>query len=566
MWLLVLFLGLLAPAASTAQTAPPPGAQRPGVPPRDTPAAKPGSGKIRGRVVSADTNAPLRRAQILVTAGQLGVRRFATTDAEGRYEIVELAEGRYNVTASKGGYVTLQYGQRRAFEPGRQVAVADGHDVSQVDIALPRGSVITGRITDEFGEPIAGANVEVQRYQYGPGGRRRLTFAGGSGLTLTDDRGEFRAYGLMPGEYVVSAIVRRMMFQAGANANDAIEGYAPTYYPGTPNAAEAELLTLGIAQEMAIQLTLQASRMARVSGIVADAEGRPLRDARVTIRPAATDGVMTISTARIGADGTFTVTNVPPGSHVINAITLPPTPDAAAETASVPLTIGNEDIIGLRITTAPAPTVSGMVVFEGASPRQGVMGGLIVRMESADDQSDGVRLGLDLKEGAVRQDGSFRLRGTGNVLFRAINLGPWMLKSVRLNGEDITDTPLDLTGAANIDGLRVVLTDRLTDVSGGVVDEDKQPMKEFVVVVQPAEEVATYALQRFLRTARPDQDGKFGVRGIPPGEYTATAVESLEQGGEWDPERRSRLRDAGRRFAIKEGESIQIDLDLSPEP
>ena len=110
-------------------------------------------------------HAPLRRAQILITAGQLGVRRFTTTDADGRYEIIELAEGRYNVTASKGGYVTLQYGQRRAFEPGRPVAVAEGQEVSRVDIALPRGSVITGRLTDEFGEPIAGAQVEVQRYQ-----------------------------------------------------------------------------------------------------------------------------------------------------------------------------------------------------------------------------------------------------------------------------------------------------------------------------------------------------------------------------------------------------------------
>jgi protocatechuate 3,4-dioxygenase beta subunit len=533
------------------------------VPPRDTPVEKPGSGRIRGRVLSADTGAPLRRAQILVAAGQLGVRRFTTTDADGRYEIVELAEGRYNVTASKGGYVTLQYGQRRAFEPGRPVAVADGQDVAQVDIALPRGSVITGRITDEFGEPIAGAQVEVQRYQYGPGGQRRLTFAGGgSGFVQTDDRGEFRAYGLMPGEYVVSGTVRRPMFQQGANPNDATEGYAPTYYPGTPTPAQAELLTLGLGQELAIQLTLQASRMARVSGIITDAEGRPLRDARVTIRPAATDGVMTISTARIGADGTFIVTNLPPGRYVLNAISQPRTPDAAAESAAVPLTIGNEDIIGLRITTAPAATVSGTVVFEGTSPRQGVMGGLTIRMESADDQRAGIRLGLDLDDGAVREDASFRLRGTGNVLFRAINLGPWMLKSVRLDGEDITDTPLDLTGA-NINGLRVVLTDRLTDVSGGVTDEDKQPVKEFVVVIQPVEEVAMHALPRFLRAARPDQDGTFGLRGIPPAEYIATAVETLDQGGEWDPEYRSRLRDAGRRFSVKEGESIELDLPLS---
>jgi hypothetical protein len=540
----------------------PTGSARPGVPPRDTPVEKPGSGRIRGRVLSADTGAPLRRAQILVAAGQLGVRRFTTTDADGRYEIVELAEGRYNVTASKGGYVTLQYGQQRAFEPGRPVAVAVGQDVAQVDIALPRGSVITGRITDEFGEPIAAAQVQVQRYQYGPGGQRRLTFAGGNGFTLTDDRGEFRAYGLMPGEYVVSGIVRQPMFQAGSNANDASEGYAPTYYPGTPNPAQAELLTLGLAQEMAIQLTLQAARMARVAGVVTDAEGRRLREARVIIRPASNDGVMTMSNAVIGPDGTFAVTNVPPGSHVLEVVTQARTREAAPEVASLPLTIGNEDIVGLRITTAPAATVSGLVVFEGNSPRQGVMGGLRITIQSAEDQARGRLLGFDMDGGAVREDASFRLRGMGNVLFRPINLGPWMLKSVRLNGEDITDTPLDLTGA-NINGLRVVLTDRLTDVSGGVTDEDKQPVKEFVVVIQPVEEVAAHALQRFMRTARPDQDGKFGLRGIPPAEYIATAVETLDQGGEWDPEYRSRLRDAGRRFSIKEGESIALDLPLS---
>jgi protocatechuate 3,4-dioxygenase beta subunit len=568
-----LILTSLAPARSSMQTAgpapvprpqggAPTGSARPGLPPRDTPIEKPGTGRIRGRVLSADTGAPLRRAQILVAAGQLGVRRFTTTDAEGRYEIVELAEGRYNVTASKGGYVTLQYGQRRAFEPGRPVAVAEGQDVSQVDIALPRGSVITGRITDEFGEPIAGAQVQVQRYQYGPSGQRRLTFAGGNGLTLTDDRGEFRAYGLMPGEYVVSGIVRQPMFQAGANANDASEGYAPTYYPGTPNPAQAELLTLGLGQEMAVQLTLQAARMARVSGVVTDAEGRPLREARVTIRPASNEGMMTMSSAVIGPDGTFAVTNVPPGSHVLDVVTQARAQDAAPEVASMPLTIGNEDITGLRLTTAPAATVSGTVVFEGTSPRQGVMGGLRITVQSAEDQAIGRLLGFGFDGGAVREDASFQLRGMGSVLFRAINLGPWMLKSVRLNGEDITDTPLDLTGA-NVEGLRVVLTDRQTDVSGGVTDEDRQPVREFVVVVQPLREIAGPSLQRFLRTARPDQDGKFGLRGIPPADYIATAVETLEQGGEWDPEYRSRLRDAGRRFSIKEGESIQLDLPLS---
>ena len=427
---------MLTPAGVTAQvsqTAAPAGAQRPGLPPRDTPvASKQATGTIRGRVLAADTNAPLRRAQVTLLAGQLGVRRLTTTDGDGRYEFAEVAEGRYTISAGKGGYVTLQFGQRRAFEPGRQVAVADGQDLTQVDLVLPRGSVIAGRVTDEFGEPIAGAQIQVQRYQYTPGGQRRLTFAGGAGFVQTDDRGEFRAYGLMPGGYIVSGMVRQPMPQG--NANDATEGYAPTYYPGTPNPAEAELLTLGLAQEMSLQLTLQAARMARISGTVTDSNGRPVRDGRVMVRSASGDGMMfAASGGAITADGAFALSNVPPGDHFIEVVSQGRAADAAPESASVQVQVSNEDINGLKLTTAPAASVSGVVEFEGESPRGGVLGGLRVVAQAANPQRSPAFLGFD-ERGRVGDDGKFELRGTGKVFFRAINLGPWMLKRIVLGG------------------------------------------------------------------------------------------------------------------------------------
>jgi protocatechuate 3,4-dioxygenase beta subunit len=571
-WSIVLLAALI-PAVAAAQTTPPAGGRaggtaRPGLPPRDTPAAtaaKPATGKIRGRVLAAESNAPLRRAQVTLLAGQMGVRRMTTTDGDGRYEFTEVAEGRYNMLAGKGGYVTLQFGQRRAFEPGTQVAVADGQDLTQVDFVLPRGSVIAGRVTDEFGEPIAGAQIQVQRYQYTPGGQRRLVFAGGNGFVQTDDRGEFRAYGLMPGGYIVSGTVRQPMAQGSANTNDATEGYAPTFYPGTPNPAEAEVLTLGLAQEMSIQLTLQAARMARITGTVTDSNGQPLRDGRVIVRSASGDGMMFNATGgAINAAGAFALSNVPPGDHFIEVVTQGRgRSDAAPESASVQVQVSSEDIDGLRLTTAPAASISGVVVFEGESSRNGVLGGLRVTTQSAEPQRQMPFLGGFDERGRVGDDGRFELRGTGKVFIRPINLGPWMLKRVTLQGEDITDEPLDLTGVANVEGLRVVLTDRLTDVSGVVRDDRKQSVKEFVVVMQPASEVAANALQRFLRSARPDQDGKFGLKGIPPAEYIVTAVEALEQGEEWNPDYRARLREAGRRFTVKEGETLTLDLELS---
>src|SRR5262245_56250860 len=89
---------------------------RPGLPPRDTSAAAATptwTARLRGRVVSADNGSALRRAQITVTASDGSVRRLTTTDAEGVWQLAELPAGRYTVSPLKGGYVTLQYGQRR---------------------------------------------------------------------------------------------------------------------------------------------------------------------------------------------------------------------------------------------------------------------------------------------------------------------------------------------------------------------------------------------------------------------------------------------------------------------
>ena len=178
----------------------------PGIPPRDRgrTAAK-GTASIRGRVTAAGSNTPCAGRRCCDRRPTGLARYTTTTDGEGRYEVLELPAGRYTITVSKGGYVSLQYGQRRPFEAGTPVALAGRAGLTGVDMALPKGSVIAGRITDEFGEPVAQAQVSAQRYQYGPDGQRRLQPTGIP--VTTDDLGQFRLHSLMPGEYIVSAIV-----------------------------------------------------------------------------------------------------------------------------------------------------------------------------------------------------------------------------------------------------------------------------------------------------------------------------------------------------------------------
>jgi hypothetical protein len=248
-----LLVGLTA-AVLSGQIQPP--AQPPGVPipPRDTATTvdKPGTAVIRGRVVASDTGRPIRRAQVRVMGAELREGRTVDTDANGAFVIDELRAGRYTLTAVKAGYIQLQYGQQRAFEAGRPVDLRDGQTLDKIDFALPRGSVITGRVLDEFGEPVMDVQVAAMRYQF-VRGQRRLAPVGRP--VPTNDIGEFRLFGLSPGQYYVSATQGSSlltMISTGAmpEPTDNRSGYAPTYYPGTPRGADAHALTLDVGQTL----------------------------------------------------------------------------------------------------------------------------------------------------------------------------------------------------------------------------------------------------------------------------------------------------------------------------
>lgn len=558
---------LVVPAASTQVVpAAPTAAPRPGLPPRDSPAAATtGTARIRGRVFAADTNAALRRAQVIVAAPEQQVRRFVTTDADGRYDFGSLPAGRYTVTASKGGYVSLQYGQRRPFEPGRTLTLATGQELTQVDVTLPRGGVITGRITDEFAEPVTGAMVRAQRYQYGPGGQRRLVYSPGVGLVQTDDLGQFRLFGLMPGDYVVNAMVRMPMALSAPNPADAAEGFAPTYFPGTVNPAEAQSVSVGIGEETSIQMVLQATRMAHVSGTVVDSAGKPVSGGSLMLRSSDAGGSMMGMAGRSLPDGAFALANIAPGDYEIAISVTPATPDAVPEYGAVPVTVGGDDVTGVRIVTGPGAVITGRVIFEGTAPKNGLNMPPRVNAQPIDPENNMamMRFGGEAN-GVIADDGRFQIRGAvGTVFFRVQVATNWMLKSITLDGRDITDVPYELGTSETIEGLSIVLTDRVTEVSGGVSSSRGESLKDYAVVVQPASVRDGVDASRSIRVARPDQDGRYRVRNLPPGDYLATAVESLEQGGEWDPELQPKLREAASSFTLKEGDSRPLDLKLA---
>src|SRR5690349_15192448 len=261
------------------------------LPPRDAPGGNlggdqaAGTAVIRGRVVSADSGTPIRRAQVRAQAGELRANRLVSTDAQGRFEFKDLPAGRWTLTASKAGYMTLRYGQKRSFEAGTPIEIGDGQLMERADFALPKGAAITGRIFDEYGDPVANARVQVLRYQTVQG-QRRLTPAGGG--DQTDDTGSYRIYGLAPGDYYISATLRggNGPFFDVNNDNDTTS-YAATYYPGSGSVAEAQRVTLGVGQEQPnVNFALQQVRTVKITGTALNSMGTALSNGMVTLMPA----------------------------------------------------------------------------------------------------------------------------------------------------------------------------------------------------------------------------------------------------------------------------------------
>lgn len=563
-------------------------------------AMKTGKGRIRGRVIAADTGAAMRRVQVRLSGSDV-MTKTMLTDAEGRYEFTDLPASRFTISATKAGFVNVQYGQTRPFEAGKTIELTEAQVLDKADIVMPRGSVISGRIVDEFGEPITDASVSAMRSVWS-GGRRRLQSAGRS--AMTNDLGQFRIFGLPPGDYYVSASYRggteMMAMEMGFAASFGgpqpavsapTSGYAPTYYPGTTSGPDAQKIALGIGQEMhGADFALAAVKLVKVTGTAMRSDGRPAEGAMVTLLPrtSETGFFMLERGARVDKNGMFTISSVAPGEYNLqvrgmnimvassgDTVTVRTTIAGVggggggdeAEFATQPIVVTGEDVTNVAVVTAKGATASGRVTFEGAAPPQSLSG---IRVTTAGADSDFLSIAFPgapggTPPGAVKDDGSFELRGlAGSRLFRVTGLPQgWMLKSVRVEGTDVIDTGFEFKAGAAVTGVDIVVTSRTTDVSGTVTGANGQPAKDYTVVIFPDDQSRwTLPSSRYVFGTRPDQEGRFRARNLPAGDYLAVALEYLAQ-GEWgDPDVLQRLKGKATRFTLNEGDSKTLNLTL----
>jgi hypothetical protein len=158
--------------------------------------------RISGRVID-DRGRPVGAASIYLIGGPPPGARTAITREDGRFTLTDVPPAAYTMTIAKNAYPTIRYGETRPDGPGAPIQVGAGQTVS-LDIRLPRGAVIAGRVIDDAGDPIAGREIILSRLSAPASPRVKGLYP------RSNSRGQYRIIGLPAGTYAVGAAAPRL--------------------------------------------------------------------------------------------------------------------------------------------------------------------------------------------------------------------------------------------------------------------------------------------------------------------------------------------------------------------
>jgi protocatechuate 3,4-dioxygenase beta subunit len=537
----------LALAAQARPASPSPAPSQPGA----------GTAQIAGTVRNAADGKPLARARVLAVSPDLPEPRVTLSGADGKYTSADLPAGAYTLTATRSGFAPLTYGQARTIT-GTPVTVTSGQHVGSIDFPLVPGGVIVGRILDEDGAPFAGATVDalVARAQNG----NDMLFS--VATAQTDDRGEFRLFGLAPGAYYVSAADPAF---AAISTPKGVQHYSPTYYPGTPQADQARTVTVGGAgAPPRVEFKIELVPPARISGTLVPYDAKQLLNGAIILSPLEGEGLPMVAPEepQLLPNGRFVFDGVAPGHYQIRA--RGQTDAAAAALFAVySIEVFGEDVDGINMTLRPGAVLDGVVLVESHGAAKPELTALRVRAPFVDGNAFG-----DSLTGSVQANGSYTLRGIMKGDHQIVVDGltpPWVLQSVRYRGSDVTDVRLPVDEREQLHDVRIVISDTAASVSGTVENARRVPIPHTGVLVGATTPALWLRTSRRMRVTYTDENGRWTVTGLPPGDYFAVAAPFIDENDLGRHDRLEALQARGTPFRIDaDGASPTLTLTFNP--
>ena len=538
------------------------------------------AGTIAGTLTSADLGRPVRRAAVKLTGGQPVTTKTATSDANGRFAFTDLPAGDYTLSASKAGFLESVFGARRpgAGIPGTPITLAAGEQRSDIAMRLPRGGVISGIVTDEFGDPALGVPVRAMRLGYSSGERVAQPIA----IDTTDDLGAYRLASLPPGEYIVSAVPRDSVAAQAATAESlrarmsAIaaagrpppmrppeppdsRGYVPVYFAGTASPSGAARVDVGVSQQIAgIDIELQVLKTGTITGTVANPDGTPASANMQLIDPSMPIANLGVWFRNSTPGGRFSFAGLPPGSYVLNAQAS--ARGAAAGALSATLTVPVEgEPVDVALTLRRGVTVSGALDMTTVKP-PAALRGIGVRLEPIGTSTDWE---IAAHEDAPDPEGRFAFRGVAPGRYRVTVTGlpaGWSLGSAMFGERDAADVHLEVDAGENVAGGVLALTSRSGEIGGMLSTADGAPSADRTVVLFPSNRAHWVPQSRRIHVVQPAKDGRYSIRGLPAGEYRIAAVDGVEAGQQFDPGFLARIAPGAQSVRVTAGALSTADI------
>ena len=472
--------------------------------------------EISGIVVSAKTGEPLENTSVTVlqSSNRKTVAETLTNRA-GRFQFSDVANGKYDLVASRRGYVPSAYEQH---DGGINTAIVTGDGLVSTGLLFqlaPQGRIF-GTVQEDSGDPVPSAQVKLFQKDTNGGTGRMLAIKGDN----ADSMGNFELGSLPPGKYVVCVIGTPWYAQPKRSfpgmPSTAASGlarldvfYAPTCYPGPTDPGEAESIAVAAGEQVSLNLTLHPVPGIHLSVPIParDDNGQPaFSPPQVSTNIFGTSESLPtqVNFTREDPHGPYTADiELPAGQYTFSF------PGQNGDPGRHMIVNADASASALTTTSAdPDPTVNGTIQVEDGEP---LPKSSVVWLESKD--------GNPSPATQVNPDGTFTMQslqaGVYTVGVSSFPIARLIAKGAQVRGHLLTvgGEPVQLN----------IVVRRSSAILNGIVKRNGVPASGVFVLLVPT------GAQQTGDRARPNQsdsDGTFNFRLIPPGAYTIVAIEN----------------------------------------